>query len=302
VAGIALLLVCPLLLGSDADFSRERARIAAMSPAEQVDLAKKQKWFNELDKVEQRRIRQLHQDIEQAEDAEQLREIMHRYCIWLETLPSETRFGLLEMSAEKRLEQIKTLRPQLQDEEVLRRWFDAYLTRLPQRKPGDKPPPGPRGERDSRGPDSARGWPDRVRRAFADRLPAPTEEEFANLRGQLSPATRKHLESQTPSEQWSWVLRQIGSERMQERINRRLAGPRPEIPDRELTEFFDGLSAETREELLRLPGNEMYGRLRELYQMEQKKMLPGGGFPRQGPGQGPPPDDRSPRPHGPPPQ
>ena len=90
-----------------------------MSPAEQAELAEKQKWFNELDKVEQRRIRQLHQDIEQAEDAEQLREIMHRYCVWLETLPSETRFGLLEMPAAKRLEQIKTLRRQLQDERGL---------------------------------------------------------------------------------------------------------------------------------------------------------------------------------------
>jgi hypothetical protein len=287
-------------LGSDADFARQRERIAAMSPAEQAELAKNQKWFNDLDEVEKGRIRQLHRDIEQAEDGEQLREIMHRYSVWLETLPSVTRYALREMPSQQRLEQIKTLRQQSRDERVLRQWFVAYLTRASQRAPEDRPPPGSRGEPDSRGPDASRGRADRVRRAFADWLPPPSEGELAVLRGQLSPATRALLESKTRMDQWHWVLKQVGSERVQEWINRRLAGPRPEIPDRELTAFFEGLSAETREELLRLPGNEMYGRLRELHQMEQQKRLPGGRFPRQGPGSGPPPDDRFPRPHGPP--
>jgi hypothetical protein len=296
-AGIALLLVCPLLLGSDADFARERARIAAMSPAERAELAENQKWFNALDEVERRRIRQLHQDIEQAEDAEQLRQIMHRYCVWLETLPSETRFGLLEMPTAERLERIKKLLRESQDKRGLRRWLETLRSRAMPRGAEDRPPPGPRGESDARRPDLRAWWSERFPRGRTGPPPRPTDEELANLRAQLSPETANDLQKRSPDEQWRWVMGQLRDEFWQETMTRRLTGRRPEVSDAELTEFFENQPDETREQLLSLPGDEMYAKLREMY---QRKPSPGDRFSRQGPGQGPPPDDRSPRPHGPP--
>ena len=298
VAAVLVLLVCPLLVGSDDDLASRRERILAMSPDEQADLAKKQKWFNDLDEVEQFRIRQLHKYIEQAEDGEQLRQIMHRYCLWLETLHQITRSELLDMSTAERLERVKKLLRESRDKRGLRRWLVAFRSRVMQRAKADKPAPGTRGESDARRPDLLRAfWFERFPRGRTGPPRRPPDEELANLRAELSHETGQRLQSQSPDEQWRWVMGQLRDEFSQEMMTRRLTGRHPEVSDAELTAFFESLPDATREQFLSLPGNEMYTRLHEEY---QKRRSPGGRFSRPGPGPGPPPEDRPPGPHGPP--
>jgi hypothetical protein len=298
VAAVLAILVCPVLLGGDEDLASRRERILAMSPDERAVIAKNQKWFNDLDPAEQRQIRQLHDDLQQADDGAQLRRIMHNYNRWLETLPSETRFGLHEMPAAERLERVKKLSRESRDKRGLRRWLEAFRSRMMPGATEGKLPRGPRGESDSRRPEDLRAfWFERFPRGRTDPPQRPPDEELAKLRGQLSPETAKELQSKSPDEQWRWVMGQLRDEFFQEMVTRRLSGRHSEVSDAELTTFFESQPDEIREQLLSLPGNEMHARLLELY---QRRPAPGGRFSRQGPGPGPPPDDRPPGRRGPP--
>ncbi len=68
-------------------FSQRRRQVEAM-PAEQRDyLLRSEQQFRALPAQEQQRIRDLHDQIENAPDREKLRATMNRYCKWFETQP-----------------------------------------------------------------------------------------------------------------------------------------------------------------------------------------------------------------------
>jgi hypothetical protein len=298
-AQIALLLVCPLLVGGNDDLASRRQRVLDMSPAEQARLVQNRDQFAKLDWAEQARIRQLCRDIEQDANTEQLRQVMHRYCRWLKTLPSNQRFELAAMPADERLASIRRLKRDASDEEGLRGWLEKHRKNLAQRKPQDQRVPEPRPDHDPRHPEALRAWAERARRDWAERIPVLTAEDLASLRGALSPETARELEALSLDEQRRRVGERIREMLKDDRISRWLSGPRPAVSDEELTKYFDEeLSDEQRNMLLALPGDEMRNRLRELY---QQRKLGGGAFPRKGPDgpphEGPPPDrsDNPPR-------
>ena len=296
-AQIALLLVCPLLIGGNDYLASRRQRVLEMSPAEQARLAQNRDQFDNLAPAEQARIRQLCRDIEQDENAAQLRQVMHRYCQWLETLPSNQRLDLQAMSADERLARVKKLKQDARDEDGLRRWFEKHRRELVQRKPQDKRLPEARPDRDPRHPEALRAWAERARRDWAERIPVLTAEDLASLRGELSHDTARELEALSLDEQRRKVGERIREMLKDDRISRWLSGPRPAVSDEELTKYFnEDLSDEQRNMLLALPGNEMHNRLRGAY---QERKLGGAAFPHKGPDG--PPHEGPPQLHGPPP-
>lgn len=302
-AQIALLLACPLLVGGNDDLASRRQRVLGMTPAEQSKLATSRDQFAALDGTEQARMRQLCRDIEQDANSEQLQQVMHRYCQWLKALPSNQRYDLVDMPVDERLATIKKLKQDAIDEEGLRRWFEKYRTRPAQQTPQDQPSTAPPSERGPRRPGGPLAWMEPIRKAWTERLPRLTSEDLAALRAELFLETRKELEKQSLDEQRHWVGKHI-REMFQEAgisrwFSRGSSGTWVEVSDDELAKYFEGdeLSAELRDELLALPGKEMYDRLRTYYQWRA-----GGGLPRGGPHPDGPPRDHSSRPTGPPPE
>lgn len=295
-ASIAVLLVGPLLLGRGDDLELRRERVATMSPVERAKLANNLLWFENLDAAERERIDQLHRDIEKNADAEQLRQVMRRYCDWLATLPSTTRFELLELAPAKRIERIKLLKQQEQDNQGLRRWVEEFTARADPTPPHEHTPAETRDRRDPRHTQRLRDRFENVRRRRSDL----TAEDLAEIRNYLSPTTAARLASMSPDKQSLWVWRQVSQNFWQDWINRQLAGPQSDVSVAELTEFFERLPDTQRETLLSLPGGEMYDKLRVMYQQQQKP--PGLPFRPRGPRpDGPPPDGPLDRRGGPPP-
>jgi hypothetical protein len=116
-----VLLLAGNLLASDDPMAAARQRLSAMSAAEKQELEGKQARFHGLSESEQQRVRQVHQDLSEAEDGEKLKQIMHRYSKWLRSLPSGQRAELVSLPPESRLERIKTLLRE--QEEGRMRWF-----------------------------------------------------------------------------------------------------------------------------------------------------------------------------------
>ena len=96
----ALLFVLIPLSYASADDSPavRRERIESMTAAEKEQLLEREAEFESLAPSKQERIKKLHEELQHAADAAQLRQVMHRYHEWLNSLPSYQRAQLLEMA------------------------------------------------------------------------------------------------------------------------------------------------------------------------------------------------------------
>src|SRR4051812_25212390 len=86
-----------LVTGAQESQADRIARIAAMSPAEKAELARRQKRFEELPAAERERVKQLQQDLAVRPDADELVDIMTRYNEWLKTLSANQLADLRQM-------------------------------------------------------------------------------------------------------------------------------------------------------------------------------------------------------------
>jgi hypothetical protein len=87
-----------------------RKRIEAMDPAQKRDLRRRQDWFEALSDAEKEQLRQLHRQIEEHPRAEELREVMRRYCEWVNRLPSHYSGELRGLPPDERIERVKEIR------------------------------------------------------------------------------------------------------------------------------------------------------------------------------------------------
>jgi hypothetical protein len=274
-----------LFADDDEPAPRRWQAIDDMSPVEKEELARHQEQFRALPAGEQARIRQLHNQVSHAEDAEKLRATMDRYYQWLSTLPPYRWAELLETEPARRAqrvkqflkEQAKTASRQLgpEDRQTLRRWMEQYATQheahvlksMPElRQPGTK-------------------WTAAMRHRVVMGLlyqrwqsgnpalyPPTTAREVADLRKQLSAKARSRLESKSAAEQTRQLddwLRQAAKEEL---VARRGEGA-PLIPgfNDQLADFFEfQLSDAQRDRLMALPGDEMQQKLREAYLSQTK--------------------------------
>jgi hypothetical protein len=277
--------------------AQRRQQIENMTPAAKKQLQRQLDRFAAFKPEEQQRIRQLHQEIEDSPDAEQLRRAMHAYCEWLKSLPAYRRAELADLKPDQRIKRIQELRaaearrPKLKDMEGLFRWMREFaanpqhqaeiLKGMPEWAKESFPKVGegrnwvaveilsallrPRNP-------GWRGWPDP---RFSDKPPWLTEERLAALRACLSDGTSKRLAKMSPVEQWEvisgWVERSRGPGFSGQGFR---GGPPPQQLLERLNEFFEKLPREERDELVNLPGDQMQRELQSRYFMEQG-WLPG---------------------------
>jgi len=169
-------MIVPTPARADDSLDQRRRQIEAMSPQDQALLRERQERFARLSPEEQERLRRLHDEIDEAPDAEQLRQIMERYYEWYKALPPYQRAELNELPPAERVKRIKALkqemarkaakrpapedatraprlrklleeqyksgkRPGPQDVEALSRWIEAYASARALRLLDDLPEP-----------------------------------------------------------------------------------------------------------------------------------------------------------------
>jgi hypothetical protein len=125
-ASVLILVVAGWTGGDPAD-AEARQRLSAMPAAEKQELDAKRARFYALPENDQQRLRQVHRDLSEADDREQLQQIMQNYARWLRSLQSGVRAELVSLPPESRIEKIKQL---LQEQESwrMRKYVMSELT------------------------------------------------------------------------------------------------------------------------------------------------------------------------------
>jgi len=107
VVALAAACVWVTVRRADASLAERRREVAQMDPAEKHRLQQAQKQFLALDPQQQEQLRQLHRQIESSPNKEQLRQVIDRYCGWLETLSAYERLELRRLEPEERFWAVK---------------------------------------------------------------------------------------------------------------------------------------------------------------------------------------------------
>lgn len=265
----------------DESLAQRRQRVEDMRPDEKDRLLRLQERFVALDESQQQQLRRLDESLHEATDAAELRQIMHRYCEWLKTLPSYTRAELVEMKPADRVESVKIRwqaearneRKRISDKDAaaLLQWIREYATRheakfvetlseSQQKKLKDLSPTMRHRmvfwemwqQWQSEGP----GKP-----PFG-----MTDDDLAQLRGDLSPELRNRLESSPTADQWRRVANWLRYAVRQNIAARSIHGPASKADDERLAEFFEtGLSDAERGRLLGMSGDDMQRELQRLF-------------------------------------
>jgi len=266
-----------------------------MSPEQKQDLERRYEQFMALTPQERERIRRLHRQLDEDPQGRELRETMHRYHAWLGTLPAVTRYELRDLEPAERIARIKELReaahrgmrqPTPEDRKAIEAWLDERVAKLKARL--EESIGRERAEHFSRlSPQFQRGVVVRavLFRRHGGRGPATSFEALAELRDRLSPESRSWLAEQPPHQQWKTLARWIAlAVRPHQGGPHRGDGP-PAAPGEHLDRFIEQLPPEKKDELLRLPPDEMQ---RELWLYFAGKAEAGGPPGRhEGPFRGP---------------
>ena len=110
-----LLIVCSLslipghMVRADEPFASRRERIEKMDAAQKEQLLQRHRQFHAFKPEEREQLRNLHRDIENDPNRDELRRVLDRYYDWLRTLSSYQLMELRKLSHEERIERIKTL-------------------------------------------------------------------------------------------------------------------------------------------------------------------------------------------------
>ncbi len=285
--------------------AQRRQRVQRMTDAEKEQLARLQDRWASLDGSEQRRVRELHEAILRSPDAGQLLDVMHRYCDWLQTMPSYRWIDLAGGAPAARIEAVNkrlaeerarndTRRLSDKETQTLLRWMDKIAAKHEAQFIATLPPERQASIRHLSQDERRRMMLRSMSRRWQPSGPGSglvlTAEELADLRQQLDPETGTWLGSKTEPDQvrivTGWMHRAT-----RQRYHRGPLNPSDEL----LADFFVGLSLPEQERLLVLPGEEMQRLLLQMYLRHtrpaearpQDAGRPPGGT-RQGPRHGPP--------------
>ncbi len=265
----------------DESLAQRRQRVENMNPSEQEQLARLQDRFIALDRDQRKRLQRLDEAIQGAADARQLRQVMRRYCEWLTTLPSYTRAELAELAPADRIKAVETRldeqaregRNRLggKDADALLRWMNGYATRHAAQLLESLPEPQRKKLAELSPPMRQRMvfwqmWQRWQAAGPGQAPPLATDDDLKRLREQLTPETRKLLETKPAAEQWQLVAGWMRHAARQHAATRAMHGPLPKADDERLMNFFENkLPDPERDRLLGLPGEEMQRELQRLY-------------------------------------
>lgn len=271
------------------DAAARRRRIERMSPDEKAGLARIEERFVKLTPEERQALRQLHDDLRNADagEQEQLRAVMHGYCEWLKTLSSYSWAGLAEMSSGERLQWVKErikfeqsrdamFRLSGKDAETVAAWQQEFVAR---HKDDFRKLLKANEQKKVMTSDEERYRASLMRMLQAvssgKLLPIMTDNDLSQLRGRLSETMRKQMEAKPPLEQWRMVMRwpHFHGWRSGEGVVRAsLPNSFDEGLSERLADFFEKkLSPDQRDKLLVMPSDEMYRRLVQMYHLSRVK-------------------------------
>jgi hypothetical protein len=244
--------------------AQARKRFETMPADRQEDLFKQEELLNndrDTAPAERKRIRELHEAIQNASDRDKLVGIMNRYSKWFDEQPAWQRGVIRRKEVPDRIKEIRDLlatndRFRLddpKDRQVVAKWMhdhalDARFTTAmspgPRGRDGGSPqnPQGP-----GAAPKSPRGGPfgGVWGRVDPSRL---RPEDVANLESQLSPETRARLDKKTPDQKAEiftrWFFENASA-----------------INDEALAEYFEKLKPQQQDHLMSLPVEQMYNEL-----------------------------------------
>ena len=261
-----------------ADTTDSLARLESLSAEQKEELLRKKERFDALKEEEKDRLRELHRDIITAPNAARLQRVMSRYTQWLSSLTSAQRSELLTLPADERIDKIKELLKQqenqrfqlyvgnlpIEDRDAIYQWLERFITRheseIIERLPLDVRVR----LRDTSDDDARRRmliWGLR-RRSDSSDSPYPTSEEFAKLVETLSAETQKQFaQAKTPEEKQNRARDLVRAA-----IDSRSF---PSVSEEDLRKFAAGLKAEDRDRLEQLDAEQAKRELRRLYFAER---------------------------------
>lgn len=233
-----LLVACLAAMVFMAMGARVPENLASLTAAEREEMQRKWQQFEGLLPAKQDQLRQLHRDLQQADDSQQLQGVLGRYCEWLKTLPPKQRAMLADLPPESRITRITQIKQQQEERRrslrigkaltdadmrnVVRWWFQ--FLRDHERTILASIPPEQRQEfRGLRAPERQR----RLMKALRKIRPPlhPSDDEIRRLIDQLSPAAKQVLEGVSDLEQREEILRLWLMESLQVRRSRRTIHP-----------------------------------------------------------------------------
>jgi hypothetical protein len=274
LAGMLLLTASLRTTVGDDSTEQARQRLSAMSAAEKQELEAKRTRFYSLPESDQQRLRQVHQELSEAEDGERLRQVMQNYAKWLRSLQSGVRAELVTMPPESRVERIKELlqeqenwrmrkyvMPELsaEDRAVIVRWMEEFVTAHEQEILERLPHWKPRWE--TYEPSQRLNMLIFAATTIKPvrELLLPDDEEMQKLKTQLSAAAKQEL---------SRAEKEGRLAELAERWSRAAMLSRhapPQVSREELQRFYSELSSQQREYLENLSAERMEQELTRLY-------------------------------------
>jgi hypothetical protein len=262
-----------------------REKVESLSLNEQQQLLRNQERFNELPEAEQKRLRDLHQQIGNDANSTKLSMTLVRYTEWLKDLPEGQRAELASLDPDTRIEHIRRILERehqeqeggrrrftggeplpREDMQTMVRWFgkvvwehrDELLAKSPPKQRADYKNLDESAQRRRLMLYAANQWQGK---------PLPVKpEEIESLKRSLSSGTQDRLAKAKPELQ-DELLRELLRQSVMSRMGsfpmrRSFAMASPD----ELDRFFEfELSKEERERLRGLPPEEMRKELQTLY-------------------------------------
>ncbi len=251
------------------DRSSGRQQVAALNEEDQRALKQRYRRFDSLPADERERIRKLHRQIADQQDADRLEAVLIQYGVWLQSLPAGDQAALRGLATRPRIERVGQLLArerrdamQLSPEEVgrVRAAMVEFVSRHRDELRRRVPPYRRREFQELRDQRTALRllltamWTGRARHG---EFPLKLRGEFMRIIRQAVSSTRWQDLDDLPPQQRSRV--------MQQWLRQALAPP--QMTNADLEAFFasDALTNQRREELLLLPVTEMEQRLRRQY-------------------------------------
>lgn len=278
-------------------------RLTSMSPAEKERLRIQYERFERLPEAEQVKLRQLDSAIANDPQPNRLRQVMRSYSDWLSILPSSDRVELMSLPVEQRIERIKQVLEQQEqerfkelfgsklqpsDQKVLLDWVHDLITQneeqiLQRLTPIER-------QRLQYIEDSTQRrvimamifrWKSRDVRLFD--LLHPTPDDLEQLSGQLSPLARDTLDAARNEKEREQLIQVWARAVIDSRA-------RPAVSKEEMQHFLTNvITDEQRAYLESLPQDRMRMELQRLYMRHRFNGSQGPGpFRPGGPGSNPP--------------
>ncbi|MEX1042562.1 MAG: hypothetical protein WDZ51_18155 [Pirellulaceae bacterium] len=305
---VVLGLIAVYLFGGSGMGDHEAAeRVAQMDAAEKEELRQKLERYEQLSLEKQSQLHQLHDDLSEQENADELRQVMREYYAWLKTLSSVERAELERKQPDERVVEIKRhvikqeriqfaslgrlamqtleLDPLDDEMETIRKWLLDWIGQHQETIFAAEPRLIEQFPEFAWLKDRYDDAPERKAFVYWARMhwvpelevPRPDDHDFAKLLPQLREETRKKIESQTDMRQKELLDGLVQAAVFAHFHHRK-------VSTEDLREFYRKLPEERQAELASLPPDRWEAELRRDYMRSQGGRSFG---PRGGPGRGP---------------